>query len=250
MIVVISPAKTLDYSTTEVPLASQPQFQKETKELVGIMKKKSSKSLQQLMGISENLAELNEARYRQFADAYTRENAKQALLAFKGDVYMHIDVESFSAADFAFAQDHLRILSGLYGLLRPMDLIQPYRLEMGISLKNKKSKNLYGFWGEKIAAALNEAAGGAPIINLASKEYFKAVAVKALQSTVIHPIFHEYKNGAYKNIGIFSKQARGMMTDFIIRNKLTDPEQLKTFTQGGYEYAENKSTAEEWVFIR
>ncbi|WP_375583646.1 peroxide stress protein YaaA [Cyclobacterium xiamenense] len=250
MIVVISPAKTLDYSTTEVPLATQPLFQKETQELVGIMKKKSSKALQQLMGISENLARLNEERYQQFEEEYTSENAKQALLAFKGDVYTHIDVESFSEADFAFAQEHLRILSGLYGLLRPMDLIQPYRLEMGINLKNKKGKNLYGFWGEKIAAALNEAAAGQPIINLASKEYFKAVDVKALQSTVIHPIFLEFKNGSYKNIGIFSKQARGMMTDFIVRNRLADPEQLKTFNQGGYEYAENKSTADEWVFIR
>ncbi|WP_162342284.1 peroxide stress protein YaaA [Cyclobacterium salsum] len=250
MIVLISPAKTLDYSSSEVSFSTQPQFQKEAKELAGIMKKKSAKSIQKLMGVSENLAALNEERYKHFVDEYTQENAKQALLAFKGDVYTHIDVESFSAEDFDFAQEHLRILSGLYGLLRPMDLIQPYRLEMGTRLKTKKGSNLYDYWGKKITDSINTISDGQPIVNLASKEYFKAVNKKALASRVIHPVFKEYKNGTYKNIGIFSKQARGTMTDFIIKNKLTDPENLKTFHRDGYEYAENKSSPDEWVFIR
>ncbi|MDN3686436.1 peroxide stress protein YaaA [Cyclobacterium jeungdonense] len=250
MIVLISPAKTLDYSSSEVSISSQPQFQKEARELAGIMKKKSAQSIQKLMGVSENLAALNEERYKHFVDEYTRENAKQALLAFKGDVYMHIDVDSFTEEDFNFAQEHLRILSGLYGLLRPMDLIQPYRLEMGTQLKTKKGSNLYDYWGKKIADSINTISDGQPVVNLASKEYFKAVDRKALKSRIIHPVFKEFKSGTYKNIGIFSKQARGMMTDFIIKNKLTDPEKLKTFQKAGYEYAENKSTSDEWVFIR
>ncbi len=250
MIVLISPAKTLDYSTTEIGLTSQPAFQKETKELVGILKKKSSKAIRELMHVSDNIARLNEERYQQFGDEFTIENSKQALLAFKGDVYTHIDVDAFSEDEFAFAQEHLRILSGLYGLLRPMDLIQPYRLEMKTKLKNKKGKDLYGFWGNKITAALNEAAAGAPIINLASKEYFKSVNRKALKTRVIEIVFKEFKNGDYKNIGIFSKQARGMMTDFIIKNKIENPEELKTFHQEGYEFAANKSGTDEWVFVR
>jgi cytoplasmic iron level regulating protein YaaA (DUF328/UPF0246 family) len=250
MILLISPAKTLDYSDTDVTSKSQPQFKKEISELVRIMKKKSSKSIQDLMGVSQNLAELNVERYHEFSDEFTDDNAKQALLAFKGEVYTHIDVNSFSEADFSFAQDHLRILSGLYGLLRPMDMIQPYRLEMGIRLQNKKAKDLYGFWDAKITRAINELAAGQPVINLASKEYFKVVKRKDLKSKLISPVFKEYKNGTYKNIGIFSKQARGLMTDFIIQNKLEDPEMLKTFNEEKYEYSEDKSSENEWVFIR
>ncbi|MDO6438205.1 peroxide stress protein YaaA [Cyclobacterium sp. 1_MG-2023] len=250
MIVLISPAKTLDYSPTAISIKSQPEFKKEIAELVSIMKKKSGKAIQDLMGVSENLADLNVERYKQFSDVFNEENAKQALLAFKGDVYTHIDVESFSAEDFSFAQEHLRILSGLYGLLRPMDMIQPYRLEMGIKLKNKRGKNLYEFWGDKITKALNEIADEKPVINLASKEYFKAVKKKALKSPLVSPVFKEYKNGSYKNIGIFSKQARGLMTDFIIKNKVENPEMLKTFNEGNYEYSESKSSSDEWVFIR
>jgi len=250
MIVLISPAKTLDYSTTDIGLTSKPAFQKETKELVSILKKKSSKAIKSLMQVSDNIARLNEERFHQFDDEFTTENSKQALLAFKGDVYTHIDVDSFSEEEYAFAQEHLRILSGLYGLLRPMDLIQPYRLEMKTKLKNKKGKDLYGFWGNKIADAINEAAKGAPVINLASKEYFKSVNKKALKSRVIEVLFKEFKDDSYKNIGIFSKQARGMMTDFIIKNKIDNPEELKTFDKGGYEFAANKSNADEWVFVR
>ncbi|GEO23755.1 peroxide stress protein YaaA [Cyclobacterium qasimii] len=250
MIVLISPAKTLDYSPTNITTETQPEFKKEIGELVAIMKKKSSKAIQELMGVSENLAELNVARYHQFSDVFDGDNSKQALLAFKGDVYTHIDVASFSEEDFSFAQGHLRILSGLYGLLRPLDRIQPYRLEMGIKLKNKKAKDLYGFWGSKITNAINDLAADQTIINLASNEYFKVVKKKDLKSTLVSPVFKEYKNGAYKNIGIFSKQARGLMTDFIIKNKVENPEMLKTFNEGKYEYSESKSSADEWVFIR
>tara|TARA_R110002096_G_scaffold308629_1_gene503160 strand:+ start:865 stop:1617 length:753 start_codon:yes stop_codon:yes gene_type:complete len=250
MIVLISPAKTLDYDPSAVSIKTQPEFKKEIGQLVEIMKKKSPNSIQKLMGVSENLAELNAERYQRFSEIFNEENSKQALLAFKGDVYTHIDVASFSEEDFSFAQEHLRILSGLYGLLRPMDMIQPYRLEMGIKLKNKRGKNLYEFWGDKITNALNEIALGQPVINLASNEYFKAVKKKKLKSNLISPVFKEYKDGTYKNIGIFSKQARGLMTDFIIRNKVEDPEVLKTFNEGRYEYSESKSNSEEWVFIR
>lgn len=250
MIVLISPAKTLDLSATDVSLYTQPDFQKETKELVGIMKKKSKKAIKSLMKVSDNIASLNEERYQQFVEDFTQENAKQALLAFKGDVYTKIEVDAFSKEDFEFAQQHLRILSGLYGLLKPMDLIQPYRLEMGITLKNKKGKNLYEFWGGKIARAINDVKEEGPIVNLASKEYFKAVDRKALQHKVISPVFKEFRNGEYKIIGIFAKQARGMMSNFMIKNKITNPEELKTFNEDGYEYADSKSTENEWVFIR
>ena len=250
MIVLISPAKTLDLSATDVSLYTQPDFQKETKELVGIMKKKSKKAIKSLMNVSDNIASLNEARYQQFVEDFTQDNAKQALLAFKGDVYTKIEVGAFSREDFEFAQQHLRILSGLYGLLKPLDLIQPYRLEMGITLKNKIGKNLYEFWGSKIARAINELEEEGPIVNLASKEYFKAVDQKSLKHEVITPVFKEFKNGEYKIIGIFAKQARGMMSNFIIKNKIIKPEELITFNEAEYEYAENKSTENEWVFIR
>ncbi|MFC4872729.1 peroxide stress protein YaaA [Negadavirga shengliensis] len=250
MITLISPAKTLDLSATDVSLHTQPEFQKETSELVGIMKKKNKNDIQGLMKVSENIAALNEERYQQFVDKFTLSNSKQALLLFKGDVYTQIDVEDFSKEAFDFAQKHLRILSGLYGLLKPMDLIQPYRLEMGIPLKNKKGKNLYEFWGRKIAGAIDKAANHEPVINLASQEYFKAVDTNCLKAKVVNPVFKEYKNGNYKVIGIYAKQARGMMTNFIIKNRINEPEKLKTFNENGYEYAENLSSKDDWVFIR
>ncbi|MFD2033686.1 peroxide stress protein YaaA [Belliella marina] len=247
MLTLISPAKTLDLSSTEVEVFTTPDFQKETFELVSIMKKKSTDDIRKLMGVSENIASLNEKRYKEFKKTFDTENAKQALLAFKGDVYTKIDVDNFSREDFEFAQIHLRILSGLYGLLKPMDLIQPYRLEMGIKLENKKGKNLYEFWNNRIAKAINAAADGEPIVNLASQEYFKAVNQDALKSKVVSPVFQEYKNGKYQIVGIFAKQARGMMTDFIIKNRINDPEQLKTFNEAGYELFGDGA---EWRFVR
>jgi len=250
MLILISPAKTLDYSAPDFKESTQPDFQTDTRSLVRIMKKKSAKEIGELMHISDNLAELNEQRFKNFHTDFTEENSKQAILAFKGDVYTKIDVEEYTKDDFDFSQEHLRILSGLYGLLKPLDLIQPYRLEMGIKLENKKGKNLYEFWDKKIAIAINEAANGHTIINLASQEYFKSVHLKTLQSPLINIDFKEYKNDSYKIIGFFAKQARGMMSNFAIKNRITDPEQLKTFNEGGYEYSDKMSDQKNWIFIR
>ncbi|MBW3467176.1 peroxide stress protein YaaA [Arthrospiribacter ruber] len=247
MVILISPAKTLDFNSTDISLQTQPEFQKDTFELVSIMKKKSKEDLMKMMGISEKLAELNEGRYKNFKKTFEPEHAKQALLAFKGDVYTKIDVDNYTVEDFDFAQNHLRILSGLYGLLKPLDLIQPYRLEMGIKVENKRGKNLYEFWGQRIAKAIDKAADGSAVINLASQEYFKAVDDKAIKSKVISPVFKEYRNGKYQVIGLFAKQARGLMTDYIIKNRITDPEKLKLFNQDGYEWAGDEK---EWLFVR
>ncbi len=214
------------------------------------MKKKSAPELKSLMGISENLATLNEERFKTFQKEFNFENSKQALLAFKGDVYTKIDVDNYSDEDFEFAQEHLRILSGLYGLLKPLDLIQPYRLEMGTKVENKKGKNLYEYWDKKIARAINKVAEGEPIVNLASQEYFKAVDKKTLKSDVINIHFKEHKDGSYKVIGFFAKQARGLMTNFAIKNKINDPAQLKTFNEERYEYSNQLSTYSDWVFVR
>ncbi|WP_186754355.1 peroxide stress protein YaaA [Echinicola salinicaeni] len=250
MIAIISPAKTLDLSTTDISLASQPDFKSDIKTLVSLMKKKSSSDIQKLMKVSENIAQLNEERYQNFSAEFNPDNSKQALLAFKGDVYKSMDVENYSEDDLNFAQDHLRILSGLYGLLKPMDLIQPYRLEMGISLENKKGKNLYEYWGTKISKALNDIAKGEPIINLASQEYAKAVDKKALKSPMINVNFKEHRDGKYKIIGIFAKQARGLMADYIIKNRITEPEKIKLFNVDGYEFSAPQSTENEWIFVR
>lgn len=250
MLILISPAKTLDYSDHHIQDFTQPDFISDVKALVQVMKKKSAGEIAALMDISENLAQLNEHRYKTFQKDFSFENSKQALLAFKGDVYTKIDVDNYTSEDFAFAQKHLRILSGLYGLLKPLDLIQPYRLEMGTRLETKKGKNLYDYWGTKIAKAINLAAENRPIINLASQEYFKAVDLKSLKSEVITIQFKEFKNGKYQIVGFFAKQARGMMTNFAIRNKVTDPEVLKAFHEEGYEFSEPQSNSKEWVFVR
>lgn len=247
MIVLISPAKTLDLSTTENTIYTTPDFQKETRELVSIMKKKSTEEIRRLMRVSENIAALNEKRYQNFKKTFEPNHAKQALLTFNGDVYTKIDVENYNDADFEFAQDHLRILSGLYGLLKPMDLIQPYRLEMGIRLENKKGNSLYEFWGTRIAKAINDVAKNGPIVNLASQEYFKAVDQKAIKSAVISPLFQEYRNGKFQTIGLFAKQARGMMTNYIIKNRVKDSEQLKLFNEAGYQLTGDEK---DWRFVR
>lgn len=249
MITLISPAKTLDLSTSELPVHSFPDFQKETFELVKIMKKKSAKDLQDLMGISENLAVLNKQRFIDFQKSFEIHNSKQALLAFKGDVYLQIDVDNYTKDDFDFAQERLRILSGLYGLLKPLDLIQPYRLEMGIRLENKKGKNLYDFWGTRIAKTINEVAGNETLVNLASHEYFKAVDQKILKPKVITPVFQEYRNGKYEVIGLFAKKARGMMVNHIIKNRINQPELLKTFNEANYEWIGEDADG-TWRFVR
>lgn len=250
MLLVISPAKTLDYSSPQSTSFTLPDFPAEIKDLVGVLKKKSAPQLSELMHLSEPLAVLNEARYQSFADTFSPENAKQALMAFKGDVYTMMDVAEYSEADLDFAQQHLRILSGLYGLLKPLDLIQPYRLEMGTRLKTKQGDSLYAYWGSKISKALNEVGKGQTLVNLASQEYFKAVDQKTLDLPVVNIHFKEFKDGKYQVLGLFAKQARGRMSNFAIKSRLTDPEQLKTFQEAGYEYAERLSSTTDWVFVR
>lgn len=250
MLILISPAKTLDYSSPSIQDFTQPDFTSDIKALVSVMKKKSAEDIAKLMHVSDNLANLNEERYKTFQKEFNLENSKQALLAFKGDVYTRIDVDNYSQEDFDFAQDHLRILSGLYGLLKPLDLIQPYRLEMGTKLETKKGKNLYEYWDKKIAKAINTAADGQPIINLASQEYFKAVDVKTLKSPVTTIHFKEHRDGNYQVIGFFAKQARGMMCNYAIKNKITSPQDLKLFNEEKYEFSESLSSESDWVFIR
>jgi cytoplasmic iron level regulating protein YaaA (DUF328/UPF0246 family) len=250
MLILISPAKTLDYSTPNFQEYSQPEFTSDIKSLVSVMKKKSSKDIADLMKVSDSLANLNEERFKTFQKEFTPDNSKQALLAFKGDVYTKIDVDNYSEEEFEFAQNHLRILSGLYGLLKPLDLIQPYRLEMGTRLETKKGKNLYEYWDTKIAKAINQVAAGKPVVNLASQEYFKAVDLKTLKSPVINIHFKEHRDGKYQVIGLFAKQARGLMTDFAIKNRIKDPEKLKTFNVDGYEFSEPLSDHGDWVFVR
>ncbi len=250
MLILISPAKSLDYSTPAFKEYTLPDFPSDIKSLVSVMKKKSAREISELMHVSENLAVLNEERYKTFQKDFTLENSKQAILAFNGDVYTKIDVNDYTKSDFEFAQNHLRILSGLYGLLKPLDLIQPYRLEMGTRLETKKGKNLYDYWGKRIAKAINETAAGRPIVNLASQEYFKAVDLKTLKTPVITVHFKEFKNDTYQIIGLFAKQARGLMTNYAITNRLIDPENLKSFNLEGYEYSAPMSSDSDWIFIR
>lgn len=250
MLIVISPAKTLDYSHPEYNRHTQPDFPAEVKDLVGVLREKSATQISKLMHLSESLATLNTERYQTFMETFSPDNSKQALLAFKGEVYAKMEADSFSDADLEFAQQHLRILSGLYGLLKPLDLIQPYRLEMGTKLKTKKGNSLYDYWGTKISKALNAASQGRMVVNLASQEYFKAVDKKTLQMPVVTIHFKEHKEGSYQVVGFFAKQARGLMTRYAIQNRITDPEQLKVFHEDGYEFAERLSSAQDWVFVR
>lgn len=254
MLVVISPAKTLDFETPCRAIThSTPLFMDEAAALVRILCGLSVEELGRLMKLSPRLVELNAARYRAWQQPFTAENTRPAIFAFKGDVYTGLDVDSLSTVDIDFAQNHLRILSGLYGLLRPLDLMQAYRLEMGTRLASPHGKNLYAFWGDRITAALNSALErqkSSTLINLASREYFKAVQAAALQARVITPVFRERRNGSYKVIGLFAKKARGMMARFIIREKLDTPTGLKAFDAGGYAYNPGLSTDSDWVFTR
>jgi cytoplasmic iron level regulating protein YaaA (DUF328/UPF0246 family) len=250
MLLVISPAKTLDYSQPEYSTHTQPDFPSEVKDLVGVLRKKSAAQISKLMHLSDSLATLNEERYKTFTETFSPDNSKQALLAFKGEVYAKMEADNFAPEDLEFAQQHLRILSGLYGLLKPLDLIQPYRLEMGTKLKTKKGNSLYDYWGTKISKALNAAGEGQTLVNLASQEYFKSVDQKTLKLPVITIHFKEHKDGKYQVVGFFAKQARGLMARYAILNRITDPEHLKTFHEDGYEFADTLSSAQDWVFVR
>jgi len=254
MLVVISPAKSLDFTTpATVEGATQPALLEQSQQLVELLRKLAPHELAALMGISDKLAILNYDRYRQWRRPFTRDNAKPALLAFTGDVYTGLNARSFNGSDRHFAQRHLRILSGLYGVLRPLDLIQPYRLEMGTRLQNPRGGNLYQFWGETITAALNRqlaAIGSSQLINLASNEYFKSVDTRMLTAAVITPVFKDWKSDRYKIISFFAKKARGLMSAYIVNNRLTEAQQLKDFAMAGYRYHESLSNVYQWVFCR
>lgn len=254
MLTLISPAKTLDYETpAQTRRATQPLFLARAEQLVRDARKLSADDLQALMGVSENIALLNHERFLNWQQPFNLQNAKQSVLAFKGDVYIGLDAASLGAEQLAFAQKHLRILSGLYGLLRPLDLIQPYRLEMGLPFANVEGKNLYEFWGSDITDALNaqlRKSGTQTLVNLASNEYYRAVQARALDAEVITPVFKDLKGERYKVISFFAKRARGQMARFILDNALNEPEGMKKFRCDGYRYNKAESTAREWVFTR
>jgi cytoplasmic iron level regulating protein YaaA (DUF328/UPF0246 family) len=254
MKIVISPAKTLDYETAPVTqTASMPRFLEQSQQLINELSKLSVQDVAELMKLSDKLASLNVARYNSWQADYELGDAKQAVLAFKGDVYTGLDAETLSEEQFAFASEHLRILSGLYGVLKPLDLMLPYRLEMGTKLANSKGKDLYAFWGNTLTDSLNEefSTDEAPVlINLASNEYFKAVKAKSLNARIITPVFKDQKNGQYKIISFYAKKARGLMTRYIIDQAITDPEVIKKFDYEGYYFAESESEGDTWVFKR
>lgn len=254
MLVVISPAKNLDYETpAPTNTYTQPDMLNDSQTLIKHCRKLSPAKISSLMKISDKLAGLNADRYASWQTPFDSNNAKQALLAFNGDVYTGLDAGSFTQSDFDYAQQHLRILSGLYGVLRPLDLMQAYRLEMGTKLDTGKNKNLYQFWGERISQNLNQAIqeqGDNVVVNLASNEYFKAVKPKVLNAEIFTPVFQDCKNGQYKVISFFAKKARGMMARYILQNRLTDISQLKNFDTAGYRFSEAKSKGNELVFER
>ena len=248
MLTVISPAKKLDMSPID-QVPSLPEFQKDAISLARTSKQLSIGDLQKLMDISKDLAVLNRDRFRAFALESTPDNSKPAAFAFAGDTYTGLEAASLDADELAFAQDNLRILSGLYGLLRPLDAIQPYRLEMGSRLKTRRGKSLYDYWGSTISEALNDT-GARVLINCASQEYFGAVDLKALELDVVTPQFYEDKPGGPKIVSFFAKRARGAMARFIVQNRLTTPDQILDFDTGGYAYQPDMSEPNRPVFLR
>ncbi|GAA5647184.1 MULTISPECIES: peroxide stress protein YaaA [Vibrio] len=254
MLIVVSPAKTLDY---ESPLATenytQPELTEHSAELIEECRKLTPADVSALMKVSDKIAGLNVARFAEWSPTFTPDNSRQAILAFKGDVYTGLDAQTLSDADFEYAQKHLRMLSGLYGLLKPLDLMQPYRLEMGTKLANARGTNLYQFWDTIITNKLNDALqaqGDNVLINLASNEYFKAVKPKHLDGQIITPVFKDCKNGQYKVISFYAKKARGMMARYIIENRIESVAQLTQFDTAGYYFVEEESTPTELVFKR
>ncbi|MBV1871266.1 MAG: peroxide stress protein YaaA [Gammaproteobacteria bacterium] len=254
MLIVISPAKTLDFDTPPTTQKfTQAPFLEESEELIKSLKKRDAHELQTLMSISEKLAVLNLQRYKTWKTPFTPDNAKQALFAFQGDVYTGLNASNLDPKAINYLQSHLFILSGLYGLLRPLDLMQAYRLEMGTRLETQKGKNLYQFWGTKITDALNAQLRKqqAPIlINLASNEYFKSIKTKQLNTEIITPVFKDYKNGQYKVISFLAKKARGAMVNYLAVEGVKEAQGIKEFNAGGYAYQADLSSGSEWVFTR
>ena len=257
MLAIISPAKTLDFES-QIPALkpSQPGFLKQSAELVRTLSQFSEPELSSLMNISPKLAALNHERYQSWSLPFSEDNARPALLAFKGDVYTGFTLDEYSRHDFTFAQKHLCILSGLYGLLRPLDLMQPYRLEMGTELKNSGGGDLYAYWIDQLTTALIKAIKATKdltLINLASKEYFNAIDANAIEAAgirIITPQFKDWKNGAYKFITFYGKKARGMMVDYFIRQRLDRPDSLQSFNTEGYRFSKKLSQESDWIFTR
>jgi len=253
MLMVISPAKTLDY---ESPLATEtftkPDFLDDACELIDQLKELEPHQVSNLMNISGKLGQLNAERFQSWHTPFSEKNARQALLAFKGDVYTGLDAGSFSEQDFSFAQKHLRMLSGLYGVLKPLDLMQPYRLEMGTKLENERGKDLYAFWGDRLTQEINRLlkSDDDVLVNLASNEYFKSLKKKDLEGRLITPQFKDWKNGQYKIISFYAKKARGLMCRYAILNRITDANDLKGFDLDGYYFSEDQSDKNNWVFLR
>lgn len=254
MLALLSPAKKLDLDTdVTLPITTQPEFQSDTKELVNQLSKMPAEELGDLMKLSEKLAELNYDRYRDFKMPFTNDNAKAAVFAFQGDTYVGLDVDTMDPKKLPYLQDHVRILSGLYGILRPLDLMQAYRLEMGTRLENARGKNLYDFWGDKLTTFVNDETKGhknRTVINLASNEYISAIQPDSLEGGMITPQFKEMKDGKPKMIGIFAKRARGMMARYMVDNKIDTPEGLKDFNVDGYQFQQAASNDAEYVFLR
>lgn len=254
MLIVISPAKTLDFEAAPVTKTfTQPDFLDDSLVLIEQLRDMTPADISKLMSISDKLGDLNMGRYLGWQQPFTADNAKQAVLAFKGDVYTGLQADSFSSADFKYAQKHLRILSGLYGVLRPLDLMQPYRLEMGTKLGNERGDNLYQFWGTQLTDELNKQLKKTKsdvLLNLASNEYFKAVQAKNIAANVISPAFKDYKNGNYKIISFYAKKARGYMAAYVIENKISNQADLLSFDVDGYQYNAAMSTDVQPVFTR
>lgn len=252
MLVVVSPAKKLDWTERDVTM-TEPRFSEAAQELAGVARALSVDDLKKLMKISDDLAKLNRDRFRDFDADPAQDDLRPAALGFAGDTYQGLEAASLDDDEMTFAQDHLRILSGLYGVLRPLDGIQPYRLEMGSRLKTERGKSLYDYWGDRIARALNddaEATGAKALVNCASQEYFGAVDTEALKLPVITPQFMEDKGGAPKIVSFYAKKARGAMARYIVQHRLTDPDSLRDFDSGGYAWSEELSTPEKPVFVR
>ena len=252
MLVVISPAKKLDENCDKnlVTNFTIPPYLEDSKKIIKSLRKYSTDKLSKLMNISEKISLLNYERYIKWSLPFTKKNAHPALLLFQGDVYKGISVGDFKKEDFIYAQKSLRILSGLYGILKPLDLIQPYRLEMGTQIKIGKHNDLYDFWGDEITKAINEDKNSDYLINLASVEYFKSINKEKLNAKLINIIFKEKRNGSYKIIGINAKKARGLMSRYIIKKKISNPMNLKKFKEENYSYNKNLSSESDWVFTR
>lgn len=254
MLITLSPSKGQDFETASLSKKhTKPADLKDSELLIKELRKIKSKKLQEMMTISENIATLNVDRFKTFTTPFTTKNAKQAIFAFKGDVYGGFELDSFNDDDYSYAQDHLRILSGLYGCLRPLDLIQPYRLEMKTKLKNERGENLYQFWDDRITKSINKELKKQKepvLVNLASNEYFKSVKPKLLEGRVLNISFKETKAGKTRVVAIFAKRARGMMADYIIRNRIERPDDIKKFKLAGYKFNKDLSDEKQWTFER